>query len=91
MADSILEIVMKNSDQRLDTILFADEEYRKLDRVISRRIQYLKKLKLTKRQDQAVDRLLTAYNDESACSCRIFYEQGFKDCISLLKEIGVFG
>ena len=91
MPDCMLDMIMKNSDRRLDVVLFADEEYRQSDREICGRLRGLKKMRLTKRQERAVDRLLTAYNEQSACCCKIFYEQGYKDCIRLLKELGVFG
>lgn len=89
MSDRMLNIIIRNSDQHLDAILFAEEEYRRAERKISRRLRWLERTKLTRRQNRAVDRLLTAYNEESACSLKIFYKQGFKDCISLLKELGV--
>ena len=88
MANRILDILIENSNRRLDAVLYNSAEYRKIEREISRRIHRLEKEKLTKRQSRAVDSLLSAYNAENACSCRILYEQGFKDCISLLKEIG---
>ncbi len=91
MSDHMLDIIIKNSDRRLDAVLFADEEYRQSDREISGRLRCLNRMKLTRRQERAVDRLLTAYNEQNACSSRIFYEQGFRDCVSLLKELGVFG
>lgn len=90
MSDRMLNIIIRNSDRRLDAILFSEEEYRKAEQKISRRLRWLERMKLTRRQNRAVDRLLTAYNEESACSLEIFYKQGFKDCISLLKELGVF-
>ncbi len=91
MSDCMLNMIIRNSDQRLDAILFAEEEYRKAERKISRRFCWLERMKLTRRQNRAVDRLLTAYNEESACSLKILYKQGFKDCICLLKELGVLG
>ena len=89
MSDSMLDIFTENSDRRLDRVLFAEQEYRQAGKRMKRNFRKLEKTGLTKRQECAVDRLLSAYNAESACCCRILYRQGFKDCISLLKEIGV--
>ena len=89
MSDNMLDIIIKNSDRRLDAVLSKNMEYRKLGKKMLKCFQKLEKTALTKRQDRAVDRLLTAYNEESACVCRIFYEQGMKDCVSLIRGIGV--
>ena len=78
MSDHMLDIIIKNSDRRLDAVLFADEEYRQSDREISGRLRCLNRMKLTRRQERAVDRLLTAYNEQNACCSRIFYEQGLR-------------
>ena len=88
MSDRILDLIIQNSDRHLDALLYDNAEYRRIEREISRGLRRLEQEKLTKRQSRAVDRLLSAYNAESACCCRLVYEQGFKDCISLLKEIG---
>ena len=77
MSDRILDLIIQNSDRHLDALLYDNAEYRRIEREISRGFQ-----------SRAVDRLLSAYNAESACCYRLVYEQGFKDCISLLKEIG---
>lgn len=89
MSDSMLDIFTENSDRRLDAVLFADREYRRAGRRMDHCFRKLEKAGLTKKQEYAVDRLLSAYNAENACCSRIFYRQGFKDCIALLKEIGV--
>ncbi len=89
MSDSMLDIFTENSNRRLDAVLFADQEYRRAGRRMERSFRKLENAGLTKQQERAVDRLLCAYNAENACCSRILYRQGFKDCISLLREIGV--
>ncbi len=88
MPERILDIIVENSNQRLDAILYDNAEYRKIGREIDRGFQKLEKEKLTGKQNRALDRLLSAYNAENACCCRLLYRQGFKDCMTLLKEIG---
>ena len=85
----ILDVIIENSDRRLSTLLYNNEEYRRIGRELSRGFEMLEKEKLTKQQKRAVDDLFSVYNEESACCYRILYEQGFKDCICLLKEIGI--
>lgn len=90
MSDSMLDFIFCGSTRRLDEALFQSAEYKKTDREVSRQFRRMEKMKLSRKQNRAVDELLTACNAENACCCRIFYKQGFKDCISLLKELGVF-
>lgn len=87
--DSKLDLIFWSSTRRLDAILIKNAEHKRADREISRQFKKLEKIKLTSDQGKVVDELLSAYNAENACCCRIFYKQGFKDCIALLKEIEV--
>lgn len=44
---------------------------------------------LPKEQRLVVDRLLTSYNESGAHYGKMTYQQGFRDCVSLLLEIGM--
>lgn len=89
MTSRLLDIIIGNANEHLDTILAKDTECIKIRQKMSKQFAKLNKLKLTRKQSKAVDELLTTYNEENARCCRIIYEQGFKDCISLLKEMGI--
>ena len=90
-SDRILDMILKNSDRHLDAVLFRKAGYKKAGKKISGSLKNLQKENLTGRQNRAVDRVLTAYTEENAYCCKILYKQGFKDCVSLLKELGVLG
>lgn len=89
MEEHLLDIIIGNTNERLDAILSKDTEYIKIGQKMSKQFAKLNKQKLTKKQDKAVDELLTTYNEETAQCCRLIYKQGFIDCISLLKDIGI--
>lgn len=73
----------------MDAILLQSPEHQKLEQEIDRRLNQLEEAGLTREQGHVVDELLTANNEESAYCCKVFYQQGMKDCVALLKEIGV--
>lgn len=88
MEDNILDIVIKNSNRRLDQITFIDNEYKQIQKKLNKRLKQAEKWKLTGKDRQRLDRLLSVFNEKSSCCCRILYRQGYVDCIQLLKEIG---
>ena len=88
-SQSMLEIIVSNSSRRLDDVLFQTAGYKDMEKNLSGSHAALRKEHLTRRQNRAVDRVLTACTEESAFCCRVYYRQGFLDCIRLLKELGV--
>lgn len=89
MENKILNIVIENSNRRLDQVTFLNDEYRQLQRKLNKKLKRADKLKLTEEGKKELDGLLVAYNEKSSCCCRILYRQGYIDCIHLLKEIGI--
>ena len=88
--DSIFALLLNHAGEHLDAVQFGDEEWIRLNREMDKKFKKLSQAKLTKKQDRAVDELLTIYNAENSWCCKLLYRQGFIDCVSLLKEIGVF-
>lgn len=89
MEEHLLDIIIQNSNERWDQMLSQDADYVRIGENMSKKFARLAKVKLSKKQDKAVDELLTTYNEENAQSCKLIYKQGFIDCVSLLKEIGI--
>ncbi len=89
MEGKILDIVIENSNRRLDQVTFMNDEYKQLQRKLNKKLKRADKLKLTEKERKDLDRLLVAHNEKSSCCCRILYRQGYIDCIHLLKEIGI--
>lgn len=89
MEEHLLDIIIQNSNERWDQMLSKDADYVRIGEEMSKKFAKLNKRKLTKKQSKAVDELLTIYNEETAQCCRLIYKQGFIDCISLLKDIGI--
>lgn len=89
MPDHLLDIIIQNSNERWDQMLAQDADYVRIEERMSKKFARLDKLKLTKKQNRAMDELLTTYNEENSQCCKLIYKQGFKDCVSLLKDIGI--
>lgn len=87
--DSILGFIMNHAGEHLDEVQFGDAECIRLNREMEKKFKKLSRANLTRKQDRAVDELLTIYNEENSWCCKLLYRQGFIDCVSLLKEIGV--
>lgn len=87
--DSILGLILNYAGQHLDEVQFEDGEWIRLNREMDKKFKKLSQANLTKKQDRAVDELLSIYNEENSWCCKLLYRQGFIDCVSLLKEIGV--
>lgn len=83
----ILTEVMMN--ERLDEILQDMEEYISSQNGIDEAAAEYNSLDLLPEEKKVVDKLVSAYNADSAFYAAMAYQQGMKDCAVLLKEIGV--
>ena len=88
MDKNIFDILTDNAiNERLNDLLLQDNEYQKIQEEISNLIEQFNMLNLPKEQMLIVDKLLSAHTD---CGCyygRITYQQGFRDCTLLLREM----
>lgn len=86
--NSLLEILLEERmNKALDSHLLTDICYQNTCKSLDEKLKKLEKIKLTKKQFLAVDRVLTAQNFNSSEYGRAAYRQGFKDCLILLQEI----
>lgn len=90
VTDSILEMITEHAtNERLDNIILADEKYISIQAEMDKLTNELDSLNLTQKQKTAVNDLIA---ENIAIGCyytRAAYQQGFKDCVSLLREIGI--
>lgn len=76
-------------NERMDDVLIQNKEYMQIQDKIEKEMQQFDKLNLTKEDSLIVDRLISFHTESGALYGRMTYKQGFKDCISLLKEINL--
>lgn len=90
MEKSIFEILTENAtNERLSEMLLWDAEYQRTQRKFDELLEELEATGLSKEQRLAVDRLISAQNEIGSRYGRLTYCQGFRDCASLLVEIGL--
>ena len=75
--------------ERLDSIVLKIPEYEFTVEEIDRMAKELEIMDLSVEETRAVNRLICAYLTQNEVYSRFAYEQGFRDCAELLKEIGV--
>ena len=85
---NIFEILIDNAiNERLDEILLQDKEYQEIQDKINNLSEQLYKLELPDDQLLIVDRLISSYTEIGCYYGKITYQQGFKDCALLLREM----
>ena len=90
MEKSILEVITGYAiNEGLSPALQQDGEYRQIVQKINSLTEELDAFALSKEQRLTVDRLISAYNEDGAHYGRMTYQQGFRDCVALLLEIGL--
>lgn len=90
MEKSILEMITEYAtNERLDNIILIDEKYITIQAEMDKLTDELDSLNLTQKQKTAVNDLIAANVAIGSYYTRAAYQQGFKDCVSLLREIGI--
>ena len=85
---SIFDVIAGYSiNEGLDKILRQNKEYVKIQRSIEEQTEQLDSQNFTREQRLLIDRLVCAHTESGAFYGRITYKQGFRDCISLLREM----
>lgn len=92
MEKSIFEMITDYAiNEGLSHVLQQSDEYGRIQKKMHDATSEFDALCLPKEQRLIVDRLLTSYNESGAHYGKMTYQQGFKDCASLLVEIGLIG
>lgn len=90
MDKNIFEVLTDNAiNERLNDILLQDKEYQKIQEEISNLIEQCNMLKFPKEQRLIIDKLVSAHTDCGSYYGRITYQQGFRDCALLLREMEI--
>lgn len=76
-------------NERLDTVVLRDEKYKQAQRDVGFITNEVTEYGFNDEQLKLIDRLVCSYTAEGALSARLSYAQGFKDCVTFLKEIGL--
>lgn len=91
MKESILNMITEYAtNERMDNIVLEDDRYVDIQTEIDSLTAELVDLHLTPEQKMVVDDLIASNIASGCCYTKMAYQQGFKDCVSLLHEIGVF-
>jgi len=90
MEKSIFEVIADYAvNEGLNNAILQSDEYKQIQKEIDDLASKFDALGLPKGQRLIVDRLLTSYNESGAFYGRMTYQEGFRDCASLLVEIGM--
>lgn len=90
MGKSIFDVITEYAtNEGLSHVLQQDEEYKQIMQHIDSLTDEFDALGLSEEQRLLMDRLISAYNENGAYYGRLTYQQGFRDCASLLVEIGL--
>ena len=76
-------------NERLDTFILNNEEYRQSQKDIGIVTKEVNDHGFSDDEQKLIYRLICAYTAEGALSSRLSYAQGFRDCVTFLKEIGI--
>ncbi len=90
MEKDIFDILTEYAlNERLDSIIIHDDEYKKAQDRIEESINEFNKLNLPEEQRLIVDKLVSSYTASGCCYSKAAYQQGVKDCASLLKKLSL--
>ena len=90
MNENIFEVITDYAvNEGLNSGIQQNDEYKQIQKEIDDLTSKFNVLGLPKEQRLIVDRLLTSYNESGAYYGKMTYQQGFRDCATLLVEIGL--
>lgn len=76
-------------NERMDSILLHNEEYLKIQDKINKHNEIFDKLNLSKDERLIIDKLICSHAEIGAFYGKMTYKQGFRDCVSLLREMNL--
>ena len=90
VSESFFDTLMGNKiNERLDTIILADEVYKRLEEELNQECRKMDEHGFTEEEKHIIDKVISAYNSLNAHYIKLTYKQGYKDCAAFLKEIGL--
>lgn len=90
MDKNIFEVLTEYAvNESVNIILLPKEEYKQIQNEIDSLTDELDKFILPKDLKVLIDRLISSYIENGALYGRMTYQQGMKDCATLLLEMGL--
>ncbi len=90
MDKNIFDVITEYAvNEAVNSTLLQNGEYKRIQAEIDSLTDEFDKMNLPKEQRLLIDRLLSSYNESGALYGRITYQQGIRDCASLLVEMGL--
>lgn len=90
MEKSVFEVITTYGiNDGVNSSLLDGDEYKRIQAKIDSLTEDFDKLDLPEEQRVIVDRLISAYIENGAYYGKMTYQQGMRDCASLLLEIGL--
>lgn len=88
MDKDIFEILTEQAlNERFGSIVLEDAQYQGAQQEIDKAIEQYSALGLPGEQKFIVDKLISAHTKSGSCYARAAYQQGIRDCASLLWEM----
>lgn len=90
MDKNIFDVITEYAvNEAVNGVLLQNDEYKQIQAKIDSLTDELDRYILPKELRVLIDRLISFYNENSALYGRMTYQQGMRDCASLLVEIGL--
>ncbi len=90
MSKDIFEVLTEYAvNESVNIILLPKEEYKQIQAKIDSLTDELDRYILPKEQRELIDRLISSYIENGALYGRMTYQQGMRDCATLLGEMGL--
>lgn len=90
MSKDIFEVLTEYAvNESVNIILLPKEEYKQIQAEIDSLTDELDRYILPKEQRELIDRLISSYIENGALYGRMTYQQGMRDCATLLGEMGL--
>ena len=74
-------------NERMSKMLLGNRQYQKLQKRIDKQFALFDRLNLDREQWLVIDRLLSLYAENGALYGRITYQQGYRDCVAMLRAM----
>ena len=86
----LMEIIIENlTNERLDEIVFQDEDFCMLDSQLEEALSHYDTLTISKQDVKEINRIFDIYVAHGARYAALAYRQGITDTVQILKEIGI--
>lgn len=90
MEEGVLDILVEHFlDEKLESVMKQDEKFMELSKRICEEDDKFESMGMDEEKRDAANRLISLHVDSIDFYAKTAYKEGFKDCLSLFKEIGM--